>query len=219
MLTVECIGVYCITIILTLTVQLSRKLVESITAVGADIEPYLIGIIAAIGLLLVASLLIVGAIGCFCCRRKKAVMGKVCGLEGCCGNVSYEGAPDSYPNHSPFTEILSLLPSPLFCLPSSASLPLFFFPFSQLQQWEVERTLSILRTASASSSDDWEVDPNHVFMKEKLGEGSFGEVYRAHITKGIDCARAKRYVEDMTCKNKTATSCTVAVKLLKGEVN
>lgn len=101
MLTVECVGVYCITIILRLTVQLSRKLVKSITAVGADIEPYLIGIIAAIGLLLVASLLIVGAIGCFCCRRKKAVMGKVCGLEGCCGNVSYEGPPDSFLNHSP----------------------------------------------------------------------------------------------------------------------
>lgn len=70
---------------------------------------------------------------------------------------------------------------------------------------------------SASLSDEWEMDPNHLFMKEKLGEGNFGEVYHATIADEVDCIKAKKYVEDMAKVSKTPYACAVAVKLLKGE--
>lgn len=56
-------------------------------------------------------------------------------------------------------------------------------------------------------------------MKEKLGEGSFGEVYRAHITEEVQCVKARRYFEAMASLNTTSSPCTVAVKLLKSEPN
>ena len=84
-----------------------------------------------------------------------------------------------------------------------------------------ERTLVVLHRSreSTSSSDEWEVDPNHVYMKEKLGEGSFGEVYRAHITEEVDCVKARRYLEAMSSLDKSPSPCTVAVKLLKCKPN
>ena len=84
-----------------------------------------------------------------------------------------------------------------------------------------ERTLVVIHRArtSTSSNDEWEVDPNHISRKEKLGEGRFGEVYRAHITEEVQCVKARRYLESMSSLNKTASPCTVAVKLLKCELN
>lgn len=70
---------------------------------------------------------------------------------------------------------------------------------------------------SASSVDEWEMDPNHLYMREKLGEGNFGEVYQASIAEEVECVKAKKYVDEMSKVNKTPTMCTVAVKLLKGE--
>ena len=84
----------------------------------------------------------------------------------------------------------------------------------------MKRTRSILRKARVSASlvDEWEMDPNHLYMKEKLGEGNFGEVYQATIADEVDCIKAKKYVDDMATVNKTPNACAVAVKLLKGEL-
>ena len=55
-------------------------------------------------------------------------------------------------------------------------------------------------------------------MKEKLGEGSFGEVYRGQLTSDVKCLRAKKHVEDMCfVSKKEERSCSVAIKLLKSE--
>ena len=55
-------------------------------------------------------------------------------------------------------------------------------------------------------------------MNDKLGEGNFGEVYQATIADGVDCVKAKKYVDDMSKVNKAQSSCAVAVKLLKGKL-
>ena len=121
-----------------------------------------------------------------------------------------------HPSHPP-------LPAPhltshlLSCTPS----PSLSSAFSQSSQWELERTLAVLHTASsdAASLDDWELDPNHIFVREKLGEGSFGEVYLARLTNDVECSRARKYVEDISSVSRTAASCSVAIKLLKGEAS
>ena len=56
-------------------------------------------------------------------------------------------------------------------------------------------------------------------MREKLGEGSFGEVYRAQLKNDVECSRARKYVEDISSVSRTAASCSVAIKLLKGETS
>ena len=70
---------------------------------------------------------------------------------------------------------------------------------------------------SAVAGDEWELDPNHLYMKEKLGEGNFGEVYQAVIAGEVECVKAKKYVDDMAKLDNSPPACTVAVKLLKSE--
>ena len=116
-----------------------------------------------------------------------------------------------------FSPLLTLLTTSItpfaHTLPSPPLSPL---PLSQSSLWEIELSRAILR--SASTEDDWEVDPNHIFVKEKLGEGSFGEVYRGHLTSDVKCLRAKKHVEDMCfVGKKEERSCSVAIKLLKSE--
>ena len=125
----------------------------------------------------------------------------------------------TYAHHSP----LFLSPPGMLLTPSITpsthtlpSPPLSPLPLSQSSLWEMELSRAILR--SASTEADWEVDPDHIFVKEKLGEGSFGEVYRGHLTSDVKCSRAKKYVEDMCFVSKTEErSCSVAIKLLKSE--
>ena len=125
----------------------------------------------------------------------------------------------TYAHHSPLFLSPPRMLLTLSITPSTRTLPsppLSPLPLSQSSMWEIELSRAILR--SASTEDDWEVDPDHIFVKEKLGEGSFGEVYRGQLTSDVKCLRAKKHVEDMCfVGKKEERSCSVAIKLLKSE--
>jgi hypothetical protein len=83
--------------------------------------------------------------------------------------------------------------------------------------WELRRTRSILRKNAGlpTTGDDWEVDPNHLYMNNKLGEGNFGEVYKATLSPGLTSPRAKKYADTVKLLSKSQSPCYVAVKVLK----
>lgn len=58
-------------------------------------------------------------------------------------------------------------------------------------------------------SDDWELSPKDVTVFASLGEGEFGEVYKALLKGPITCSKVKP-------KYRNAFSVSAAIKLLKG---
>ena len=54
-------------------------------------------------------------------------------------------------------------------------------------------------------------------MNNKLGEGNFGEVYKATLSSDSSSPRAKKYAETMNLLTKAKTPCFVAIKVLKSK--
>ena len=83
----------------------------------------------------------------------------------------------------------------------------------------MKRTRSFLRRNATlnTTGDDWELDPSHLYMNNKLGEGNFGEVYKATLSSDLSSPRAKKYAETVSLLTKAKSPCFVAIKVLKSE--
>ena len=54
-------------------------------------------------------------------------------------------------------------------------------------------------------------------MNNKLGEGNFGEVYRATLSSDLNSPRVKKYAETVRLLTKVKSPCFVAIKVLRCE--
>lgn len=60
--------------------------------------------------------------------------------------------------------------------------------------------------------DSWEIPASHVIIKERLGEGCFGEVYKGSIQGVVSNPKLRSCLKSRPCQ-------TVAIKLLKGQTS
>ena len=73
------------------------------------------------------------------------------------------------------------------------------------------------RTKSFRTPDEWEIEPKYLLIEHQLGEGNFGDVFKASLSQELaQCTTAKKYQNDTIAYSKNDV-CPIAVKLLKSK--